>query len=91
VDPWPHPVKATGAYVVGEQGRAEASFLREQPVIPNNPKGLFILSGGFSNGRVFSASTGKLWSTGVDPICLLAYSNDFNIFFREKRETASNT
>ena len=30
---------------------------RDQPVSPNSPKGLFILSGGFSNGCAFSAGT----------------------------------
>jgi transposase len=31
--------------------------LRDQPVIPNSPNGIFILSGGLSNGCAFSAST----------------------------------
>jgi hypothetical protein len=31
--------------------------LKEHLVSPHNPKGLFILSGGFSNGCAFSAST----------------------------------
>ena len=51
--------------------------LRDQWVSPNNPKGLFILRGGSSNGCTFSASTGTdlhprppqmalpyLWSSG---------------------------
>ena len=33
---------------------------RDQPVSPNNPKGLFILSGRFSNGYAFSASRGDV-------------------------------
>jgi hypothetical protein len=49
--------------------------LRDQLVSSNSPKGLFILSGGSSNGCAFSASTGVVHAKSPDNCSIQRYTH----------------